>query len=104
MIKVNVVYDKNCNTWNVMTIDKECLSFGSAEFAQKWLDDHADTHAEFPWYSWVKLVNTFIIVAGNRKATDREISKRNSFNTPEAVQKWCDELNEFNQLQKERLA
>ena len=45
-IKVQVVCDPINSTWNIVTMDKQCLSHGTAEDADAWLFDHRETHEE----------------------------------------------------------
>jgi len=46
MISVTVIYESSHKTWNIMTLDNECLHYGTAESVDKWLDDNTTTHIE----------------------------------------------------------
>lgn len=45
-IKVEVICDSINSTWNVMTLNRECLHYGSAESCDEWLYINKTTHVE----------------------------------------------------------
>ena len=45
-IKINVICDPVNSTWNVMTTDKRCLKYGTAEEIDAWLFEWRDTYEE----------------------------------------------------------
>lgn len=45
-LKVFVMFDSQCCTWNVMGANRECLFFGSAEDVDDWLIENKDSHEE----------------------------------------------------------
>ena len=49
-IVVNVICDPINSTWNIMTIDKKCLFYGTVEQLEDWLDDNKLTHEEAKTY------------------------------------------------------
>lgn len=47
-IKVFVMYDGQCCTWNVMTAEHQCLFFGTADEADTWLLENNERYLECP--------------------------------------------------------
>ena len=45
-IPVQVIYDTDNNTWNVMTMNGWCLKYGTAEDIDEWLFMNSQTHEE----------------------------------------------------------
>ena len=58
-IRVYTTYDTQFSTWNVMTLENQCLFFGSIFQMENWLDEHADQYQE------VKIIAGTIIPAIN---------------------------------------
>ena len=45
-IQVQVIYDTNFCTWNVVDMNKVCLEFGTIRKIEDWLKAYKKTHEE----------------------------------------------------------
>ena len=44
--EVFVIFDGCCETWNVMTADRQCLFYGTADGVDDWLAENQDRYQE----------------------------------------------------------
>lgn len=45
-IEVYSTYDNNFGTWNVMSMDNQCLFYGSIEELEAWMEENEDRYHE----------------------------------------------------------
>ena len=45
-VKVFVTFDNPNGTWNIHTMDKNCIFYGNIDEVERWLIERIDTHFE----------------------------------------------------------